>query len=283
MNIRVLEKSSKNGFMFYISYNGKKFNCFDEMEGKISVKGEFRKIMHSLGFTWAKGIQQAGRTDAKVSAKENILYVSSNYSGDIYKLIEEFNKNSGNKLKINRVEKTIAGLVFPDMIEGRQYLYNYPIQKIKRDKQEIEGLCTKLSGKYDVSEFTDTKGKMLQEHIREVEVKFTDEGLRFRGNSFMPKQVRIMSGYIFTGEKTALPGEYLTLEKIILTPKMKELIITEETEMCKEGVLKIEKIGNGTTYIFYIPKGKKGEFIGKNGKNIKGLRKKYGEIIVREL
>jgi predicted RNA-binding protein YlqC (UPF0109 family) len=123
----------------------------------------------------------------------------------------------------------------------------------------------------------------LQEHVREVEVKFTEEGLRFSGNSFMPKQVRIMAGYILTGEKIPLPGEYLTLEKIQLTSEMEELIIEEIEGIEEEGVLRVEKIGKGITYIFYISKGRKGEFIGKNGKNIKKLRKKYGEIIVREL
>ncbi|WP_462355196.1 KH domain-containing protein [Fusobacterium ulcerans] len=36
-------------------------------------------------------------------------------------------------------------------------------------------------------------------------------------------------------------------------------------------------------YIFYVPQGKRGEFIGKNGKNIKEMKKKYGDIVVREI
>lgn len=268
--------------MFYISYQGKKFQCFDEMEGKTSVKGEFRKVMHSLGFTWAKGIQQSGRTDAKVSANENILYVSSNYTGDMEELKEKFNKLSGMQLQIKSVKKTVPGLVFPDMIGMREYLYTYPAKKIKHTREEIEKLCSELSGTYDVSKFTDAKGRQLKEHIRTVKVSFSEEGLRFLGDSFMPKQVRIMSGYILTGEKTALPGEYLSLEKIYLKEEMQNLII-EASDITEEGVLKAERIGNRNLYIFYAPKGKKGELIGKNGKNIKSMRKKYGEIIVREL
>lgn len=269
--------------MFYISYHGKKFQCFDEMEGKTSVKGEFRKVMHGLGFTWAKGIQQSGRTDAKVSASENILYVSSNYTGNMEELKEKFNKLSGAQLQIKSVKKTVPGLVFPDMIGKREYLYTYPAKKIKRTREEIEKLCSELSGTYDVSEFTDTKGRQLKEHIRTVKVSFSQEGLRFLGDSFMPKQVRIMSGYILTGEKTALPGEYLSLEKIYLNEELQDLIIEEVKDIAEEGVLKVERIGNRSLYIFYTPKGKKGELIGKNGKNIKNLRKKYGEIIIREL
>lgn len=269
--------------MFYISYQGKKFQCFDEMEGKTSVKGEFRRIMHSLGFTWAKGIQQSGRTDAKVSASENILYVSSNYVENMDELKEKFNRLSGEKLQVKDIKKTVPSLVFPDMIGMREYLYSYPAKKIRHSREEVEKLCSELSGTYDVSEFTDSKGKQLKEHIRTVKVSFSEKGLRFLGDSFMPKQVRIMSGYILTGEKTALPGEYLSLEKIYLKDEMTDLIIEEEKDIVEEGVLKVEKVGNKNLYIFYAPKGKKGELIGKNGKNIKNLRKKYGEIIVREL
>ncbi|MGL6024866.1 MAG: pseudouridylate synthase, partial [Cetobacterium sp.] len=79
MNFRGVEKTDKWGYIFTVFYNGEKFHSFDEMAGKKTVKGEFRKEMNELGFTWAKGIQQGGRTDAKVSAERNMLYVSSNF------------------------------------------------------------------------------------------------------------------------------------------------------------------------------------------------------------
>ena len=48
-------------------------------------------------------------------------------------------------------------------------------------------------------------------------------------------------------------------------------------------VEKIEKTLDETLYIFYTSKEKKGEVIGKNGKNIKSLKKQYGNIVVREI
>lgn len=41
----------------------------------------------------------------------------------------------------------------------------------------------------------------------------------------MPKQVRIMSGYILTGRKEALEGKYLTLSKIVLSEELKNNIL----------------------------------------------------------
>ena len=283
MDIRTIEKSKKWGYMFYISYNGQKFQSFDEMDGKKSIKGKFKEIMKTIGFTWAKGIQQAGRTDAKVSANENILYVSSNFNGNMNKVQEEFNKNSDIDLKVTMIKKTFPNIVLPDMIEKREYIYSYPEKLIKNTEKEIEKLCEELSGTYDVSEFTDKKGLELKEHIREVKIKYEKGKLRFIGNSFMPKQVRIMSGYILIGKKEPLMGKYLTLEKIYLKDEMKNIIFQEIADKSEENVIKIEKTADDSLYIFYVSQGKRGEFIGKNGKNIKEMKKKYGDIVVREI
>lgn len=283
MDIRTIERNDKWGYMFYIKYDGTKFHSFDEMSGKRSVKGRFKEIMNELGFTWAKGIQQGGRTDAKVSATENILYVSSKFDGDRKELQERFNSLSDDSLKITMIKKTIPNLVFPEMIARREYIYEYPKKRVKNSLEEIEKLCKELSGKYDVSEFTDKKGLELKEHIREVEIKFQNGKLFFSGNSFMPKQVRIMSGYILTGKKEALEGKYLTLSKIVLSEDLRASIFEQIDDIKVEGVERIEANPKRTLYIFYTSKDKKGELIGKNGKNIKALKKIYGDIVVKEI
>lgn len=283
MDIRTIERNDKWGYMFYIKYDGTKFHSFDEMSGKRSVKGRFKEIMNELGFTWAKGIQQGGRTDAKVSATENILYVSSKFDGDRKELQERFNSLSDDSLKITMIKKTIPNLVFPEMIARREYIYEYPKKRVKNSLEEIEKLCKELSGKYDVSEFTDKKGLELKEHIREVEIKFQNGKLFFSGNSFMPKQVRIMSGYILTGKREALEGKYLTLSKIVLSEDLRASIFEQIDDIKVEGVERVEANPERTLYIFYTSKDKKGELIGKNGKNIKALKKIYGDIVVKEI
>ncbi|MBC2856028.1 KH domain-containing protein [Cetobacterium sp. 2A] len=283
MDLRVLEKSSKWGYMFYVSYRGEKFYSFDEMIGKTTVKGEFKRVMNSLGFTWAKGIQQAGRTDSKVSAEENILYVVSNYLGEFQEIISKFNIEMKDKMFIKKVEKTVPNLVFPDLIEKREYLYSLPKKQIVRENSEIEELCKTLSGTYDVSRFTDKKGLELKEHVRTVEISFHKNKLRFLGNSFMPKQVRITSGYILADKMEALPGKYLSLEKVYLKKELMDSVIIPRDDLHEENIAKIESTRDGKMYIFYVEKDKKGEVIGKNGKNIKSLRKNYKTIVVREI
>lgn len=299
LNLRVLENSNKMGFMFYIAYDGTKFDAFDELNSnnsskvKNTIKGTFKFIIESLGFSWAKGIQQAGRTDAKVCANENILYVSSNYLGDLNHLKKEFNLIS-KFLKIKKIIKTIPNLNFPDNIESREYIYSYPLKKTINNLENIEKICLLKSGTYDVSEFTDKKGINLKEHIRTVNVSYKDSKLFFFGDSFMPKQVRIMSSFILNNSYDPLPGKYLTLNKVNLKKELENLCVSEAflTEENLEefslitnmnlNTFKIEKMGD-FLYIFYIPQNLKGEFIGKNGNNIRKIKKILGNIIVREI
>ena len=274
MDIRTIEKNDKWGYMFYIKYDGTKFHSFDEIVGKRTVKGRFKELMNEIGFSWAKGIQQGGRTDAKVSSK---------FDGNKKNLQERFNLLSDESLKITMIKKTFPNLAFPELVGRREYIYEYPKKRVKNSLEEIEKLCRDLSGRYDVSEFTDKKGLELKEHIREVDISFKNGKLFFSGNSFMPKQVRIMSGYILTGRKEALEGKYLTLSKIVLSEELKNNIFEKVEDVKIAGVERIESNRDRNLYILYTSKEKKGELIGKNGKNIKALKKIYGNIVVKEI
>lgn len=283
MNFRGVEKTDKWGYIFTVFYNGEKFHSFDEMAGKTTVKGEFRRVMNELGFTWAKGIQQGGRTDAKVSAERNLLYVSSNFNGNLSEIIFKFNERMKEFIFIRKVQKTFPNLSFPEYIEKREYLYRYPKKRVKRPVEDIEKVILEISGTYDVSRFTDKKGLELKEHERTVEVTYQKGVLKFLGNSFMPKQVRNMAGYILTGEVETLPGKFLTLENVYLKDELVNKIILSDDTLKIDGVEKIEKTADNEITILYVKKDKKGEVIGKNASNIKSLRKKFGNIVIREI
>ena len=237
--IRNFENTKYFGYMFFIEYNGEKFESFDENPNKKSIKAEFRKILESNKIKIFKGIQQAGRTDANVSAKGNILYINSKDVIDFFKL--KFLEIEG--LKINKIVRTLPFLEFPQMIEKRYYIYEYPKHLVKNNEERIKQICEKVSGKKDFYEFTSEKGKKLKNHIREILVKYENGNLYFAGDGFLPQQVRIMSNFILNNTKfdieklndenfenkklgikgKALDGKYLTLEKVEFSEELEKM------------------------------------------------------------
>ena len=237
--IRDFENTKYFGYMFFVEYDGQKFESFDENPNKKSVKSEFRKILEKNKIKIFKGIQQAGRTDANVSAKGNILYINSKEIIDFSKL--KFLETEG--LKINKIVRTLPFLEFPQMIEKRYYIYEYPKKLRKNDEERINQICNKVSGKKNFYEFTSEKGKKLKNHRREIFVKYENGKLYFVGDGFLPQQVRIMSNFILNNTKfdieklndenfenrklrikdKPLDGKYLTLMKVDFSEKLEKI------------------------------------------------------------
>ena len=237
--IRDFENTKYFGYMFFVEYDGQKFESFDENPNKKSVKSEFRKMLENNKIKIFKGIQQAGRTDANVSAKENILYINSKEIIDFSKL--KFLETEG--LKVNKIVRTLAFLEFPQMIEKRYYIYEYPKKLKKNDEERINQICEKVSGKKDFYEFTSEKGKKLKNHTREIFTKYENGKLYFVGDGFLPQQVRIMSNFILNNTKfdieklndenfenrklgindKPLDGKYLTLMNVDFSEELEKI------------------------------------------------------------
>ena len=275
--IRNFENTEYFGYIFYIEYDGRKFSSFDENPNEKSIKSEFRKLLEKNDINFFKGIQQAGRTDKDVSAKENLLYINSKHYIEFEKL--EYKEADG--LRILKIEKTLPFLEFPELIARRHYIYEYPEKLIKNTDEKINLNCMELSGKKDFKKFTSKKGEKLKNHVREIEVEYKEGKLYFTGDGFLPQQVRIMSNFILNGNMKPLPGEYLTLVKVDFSHELEKIILKNvDIEEIIEDVEKIEK--NDYFSVFYVNKGNKGRLIGKKGKNIKNLKKLYGNIVVKE-
>ena len=329
--IRDFENTKYFGYMFFVEYDGQKFESFDENPNKKSVKSEFRKILENNKIKIFKGIQQAGRTDANVSAKENILYINSKEIIDFSKL--KFLETEG--LKINKIARTLPFLEFSQMIEKRYYIYEYPKKLRKNDEEKINQICNKVSGKKDFYEFTSEKGKKLKNHTREIFVKYENDKLYFVGDGFLPQQVRIMSNFILNNTKfdieklndenfgnrklkikdKPLDGKYLTLMKVDFSEELEKIsffdvknieelinlknensisleIKTSESKIDNlnekvkniDEITKIRKIQKNSYFtVFFVEKKDKGEFIGKRGKNIRKLKRIFGDIVVKEI
>lgn len=200
------------GILVEISYKGKKFDAFDEIKDKKTVKGVFKKYLEEKNIKYSP-IQQAGRTDAFVSANSNYLYFKTDSLENIKNM--ELNKDI-NGLKILKINKFLNNIELPNIIERRIYIYHMPQKLVFTKKEDIIKKCLELSGKKDFSKFTDFKGLKLKNHIRDIEISFINGKLIFNGDSFMPKQVRIMTNYILNDSLKPAPPKYLRLEKVII-------------------------------------------------------------------
>ena len=128
-------------------------------------------------------------------------------------------------------------------------------------------------------------------------MKYKEKALYFEGDGFLPQQVRIMSNYILNNSKKPLNGEYLTLEKVGFSDKLKNLVLMKidkindleeySEELLLDEIENIKKIKwiekNNYFLIFYVNRRDKGEFIGKRGKNIKKYKRIFGNIIIKEI
>lgn len=280
MDERVIERLTKYGYLFMVSYDGRKFDCFDENPGRKSVKGEFIRRMKMLEISWAGGVQQGGRTDAGVSAENNCFYFTSLYSGDFSEIIRKFNEY-GNEVFIKRYYKTLPQLVIPDEVESRTYEYRYKLSKKDLCREEIDKKCEELSGTYDVSIFSDAKGSRLKEKIREVKIIYDGKKFIITGNSFMPKQIRIMVNYILREEKIPAPASPLSLTALSFKPEFERKVFTNHplNSLNDIRIVKTEKIDD--ILVLYVSEQNKGEIIGINGENIKMIRRTIGKAVVK--
>lgn len=126
---------NKFGYLLKISYDGELFDSFDELKDKKSVKLTLKNYLISKGVKLLKGLSQATRTDAKVSANENYIYFMAKRFNmkilDIDKDIEG--------LKILEVKEVKKNLIISDLVLYREYIYSYPKNLINLNNiEEIE-------------------------------------------------------------------------------------------------------------------------------------------------
>lgn len=296
--IRNIENSKYFGYLVYISYDGSEFESFDDNPKLKSVKGVFKKILDILNIHIVKGIQQAGRTDKYVSGDNNILYFNSKIILDCDKIVKQMNDiilNDDNfkGIKINKILRTIPVSDFPSEIKSRKYVYSYPKYLIKNNEEKINEKIKEVIGTHNFIDFTSKKGKKLLELERTVYIDYNDGNLIFTGNKFLPQQVRIMSNYILNNKKSPIEAKYLTFINAELSGKMEKFIFYNvdienikynyeiNNEITFENIEFIEK--NSILYIFYVKPEHKGKVIGKNGKNIRKIKKILGDIVIKEV
>ena len=110
-----------------ISYDGKDFHGFQIQKDKVTIQGEFQKALDV--FTDKYTLNYAGRTDAGVHAKEQVLSIQTELIFDD-KIINSLNKILGPRISINYVKAIKES--FHARYDAKQRTYKYFVSDIKQ-------------------------------------------------------------------------------------------------------------------------------------------------------
>jgi len=218
-----------------ISYDGKDFHGFQIQKDKVTIQGEFQKALDI--FTDQYDLNYAGRTDAGVHAKEQVLNIQTKLIFD-NKIINSLNKILGPKISINSFrtakdsfharydafERTYKYFV-SDINQQYPYLssqsYIYPK---KLDLKKLNYIAELFVGEHNFSSFSkhDVNKNPNRQIYKSNWVKKRDYfEYTITGNSFLRNMVRNL-----VGVQIAYCEDIVTYDKVsknLLNPKEERL------------------------------------------------------------
>jgi len=209
------------GYLVWVTYDGRQFESFDDSPTDSAIKAYLVNILDDeLRLRPKSALQHCVRTDAGMSALENVFLFDSNCRPDIESIVRRFNlKGSG--VKITKMIKVLDHLYLHELLDSCEFFVRIPFedpQLVTKNKNEISNACAKFTGTIDFADYTSAKASST---TRTVAVQYDEAtgGLRFicEGQDFLPDQVAMMAAEILSGSKdTPLPPQLITLRSVSL-------------------------------------------------------------------
>lgn len=194
-----------------VEYDGQAFHGWQYQPGLVTVQGELSKVLQTVLRVPQIHLQAAGRTDAGVHARGQVVAFRCPKSPDLGRLV-----NAVSSIMKGRLAVTDAGFVSPDFHPrrssiGRRYVYriiNRPAPPVllrgtvwhvtfPLDREALERDAAQLAGTHDFSSF---RGACCQaiSPIKTIQSSrwYEDRGLLHYEviGGFLQHQVRIMVG-----------------------------------------------------------------------------------------
>ncbi|MHA6253439.1 tRNA pseudouridine(38-40) synthase TruA [Oceanobacillus sp. CAU 1775] len=194
-----------------LEYDGSGFSGFQfQPEGR-TIGGELEKVLKKMHKGEFIRIQSAGRTDAGVHAKGQVVHFDTPLTipdenwkralntllpDDIYIVACE-NVTDAFHARYSAIAKEyhyeVITSLEPDIFR-RYYASHVPYEL---DLEEMKAACQKLVGTHDFTTFSSAKATVKGSRVRELyalEIEETNDGVRFifKGNGFLYNMVRII-------------------------------------------------------------------------------------------
>lgn len=208
-----LEDKFRFNYRLIVEYDGQAFHGWQKQHNQVTVQGELERVVHTiLRSTETSGLQAAGRTDAGVHAKGQVV----NFKTDIVidPLIFKHSVSSLLKGKLAVLDVAQVPMDFNSLHSAvaRQYVYrilNRPAPAVldygrvwhisaPLNRRVLHQESQKLVGKHDFTSFR-ASGCMSTSPIKEIfESEMVEEGdyltYRVLGKGFLKQMVRNIVG-----------------------------------------------------------------------------------------
>ncbi len=213
-----------------LEYDGLNFNGWQEQEGKRTIQGELHKALYDL--TKQRIIVHgSGRTDAGVSAKNQVAHFDIETKLSIKRLIMALNMRLPDEIRIKMAE--IVDESFHSRYSTKKKTYTYhmyassiesPLRRFSHyqvwpnlDFEAMKKACKYFVGTYDFKGFSHNNPQIIStiRTIYQCEMDMIGDDIKITicGDGFLHNMVRIICGTILkVGQRKIAVGD---LEEII--------------------------------------------------------------------
>lgn len=221
-------------YRMIIEYNGTAFRGWQKQGNTDNtIQGKLERALSEITGE-AVEVHGAGRTDAGVHAKGQVASFKLMGEADCSSLKQRLNEMLPKTISVKSLE--VAADRFHPRLNAKAKTYIYRLWD-GEDKavfcEPFVWQCHRVTGVVDVVELNDRLQQFVGEHdfkefsrysgnkstVRTVcEAKAERDGdlitVTFTGNGFLYNQIRMMVGYVLTGEKYTAPAQGLMLERV---------------------------------------------------------------------
>lgn len=204
-----------NNYMAVIEYDGTDFNGFQIQPGATrTIQGELISVLSTV-FNTSTGISYAGRTDAGVHAKGQVINFKTGKELDLFRFKWSVNSMLPDDIAVRYIKKVEGSFDSRRDAQAREYSYNvvntdyhsvflkkYSILVTGRlDLKSIRKATKLFEGEHDFAPFCSQsiRGSYTIRKIFSFSINIGDGGLigfTIRANSFLYNMVRIIIGTI---------------------------------------------------------------------------------------
>ncbi|MER2063458.1 MAG: tRNA pseudouridine(38-40) synthase TruA [Alkalibacterium sp.] len=197
-----------------ILYDGTHFSGYQVQPSERTVQGELEKILTKIAKGEKVRVHGAGRTDAGVHAKGQVIHFDLPFEIDPVGLMTGMNSGTTSEITVLDVERVDDDFHARYHAKGKKYTYRVDNNRFRdpflrlyshhhrypMTKEKVEQALRELVGSHDFTSFASThsdkedKVRIIYQTALEVDEESNEWVFTFVGNGFLYNMIRILMG-----------------------------------------------------------------------------------------